>query len=74
MRGGWGGEPGLRRGAGLLKISLDQRVFQNEPDFTDSHSRGGAGEVGGVNILKLHDVVMYQTVNSRSAWSLQGSG
>lgn len=65
---------GLRRVAEWGMRSLDHNMLQNEDSFTDSHSRTETGGGGGVNVLKVHDVEMYQTAESPSPWALQCSG
>lgn len=60
----------MRNMAGWGMMVHDQYIFENELSFTDSHSGGG----GGINILRLHDIVMYHMVDPMSALSLQGSG
>lgn len=77
--GGWGlGLKGEHRGVGGAlwgMIGSNQHVFENEHGFTDSNKlRVGFGGGRHVNIIRLHDVEMYQTVDFMSACTLQGSG
>lgn len=58
-----------------------QSVFENECGFAEKglffplKGEGwGGGLLEGINILKIHDLEMYQMVDSMSTWALEGAG